>query len=309
MLRAIQSSELPEADLTRNKADDSERTKMLRSVMRSVAKFASSGLGKRKDESAQAAGQLILKTVEEDEAKEIVYGKERNPCDWGLLSPRQEQRLKAITKSDDLYVDMAGDEEMRELLKMNSRKVLGHCKSLSIDQPLPKTREIEMSPADGICIVSRMDAEDNESGGNTNFKIIDRAVWSWVHDNLRYKELDKLDTTIEGNDYDGLRRGFLAQTSYHAVLPRLTDHALKDKGLWKAAIQEAMFPTMAPDAPRGAHNPKGFGQRALSKTTRKRRNSTVVSWADPSVVSGLSGRGKLPAGGRMQRDRSAPQFA
>lgn len=312
MLRALQSSEIAQPDLTRNKADDTERTRMLRSVMKSVARFASSGLGKRKDESAHAAGQLILKSVEDEEAKDEVYAKERNPCDWGLLSPRQERRLMEITRSDDFYVDMTGEEDCREMLKENSRKVLAHCQSLSISQPLPQTRAIETTPADGICLVSRIDAEDPESGGNTNYKMIDRAAWAWVQDNVNFKELDKLNTLIDENEYDGLRRGFLAQTKYHAVLPRLTDHSLKDKGFWKAAIQEAMFPTEAPDAPRGTLNPKGFSQRTVSKTTKgvkgARRNSNMLMWGDSSTVPGMSGRGKLPAGGRLQKDRSAPHF-
>jgi len=306
MLRATQSSEIPAADLARVKPDDSDRTRMLKSVMRSVAKFASSGLGKRKDESAQAAGQLIMKSREEDDdPKGIVLKKGRNPCDWGLLSPRQRTRLLSIANADEFYMDLVGDDEFRDLLKDSAGKVRAHCDSLSIDRPLPEERVVETSPVDGICLVPGLEAEDTESGGTANYKMIDRAAWSWVHDNVHFKELDKLNNTIDENEYEGLRRGFPAQTKYHAVLHALTDHSLDDKKLWKAAIQEAMFPTMAPDVPKGTT--KGFAARTMSKTKGGRfgrRNS--LTWSDSIGLPGASGRGKLPTGGRMQKDRSAP---
>jgi len=275
--------------------------------MKSVAKFASSGLGKRKDESAQAAGQLIKKSWEDDEAKRTVHRKERNPCDWGLLSPKQHRSLMKIASADEFFLRLTGDDEFREVLKQNSDKVRAHCDSLSFNQPLPEERVIETTPADGVCIVSRLEAEDPVSGGTANYKMIDRAVWSWVQDHVQFKELDKLNKTIDENEYDGLRRGFPAQTKYHACLHALTDHSLDDKQLWKAAIQEAMFPTMAPDAPRATLQPKGFAARAMSKTKGGRggrRNS--LSWGDSNGALGTSGRGKLPAGGLLQKNRSAP---
>jgi hypothetical protein len=274
---------------------------MLRTVMRSVAKFAAFGGHARKDESAEAASKLIMKSKEDEEAEDLARRQARNPCDWGLLSPRQERILMAITHADDSYVDLAGDTEFRDLLKDNSSKVLRHCENLSITKPLPEKRVIGTSPPDDVCVVSQYEAEEPESGGSVNKQMIERAAWSWVQDNVRFKELDTMEKTIYDNEYDGLRRHFPAVTHNHAVAHMLTDHALKDKGLWKHAIKEAMFPTVAPEAPKA--------NRVLSKSNRftGRRRNSLFGAASLGVPVGAS-RSKQPPGGRMQKDRSAPQL-
>jgi hypothetical protein len=265
--------------------------------MRSVAKVAAMGGHARKDESAEAASKLIMKSMEEEEAADLARRQARNPCDWGLLSPRTERRLMAITHADDSYVDLAGDNEFRELLKNNSSKVLRHCENLSITKPLPEKRVIETSPADGIYVVH--DTDEPETGGSVNKQMIERAAWSWVQDNVVFKDLDKMEKTIHDSDYDDLRRYFPAMTKNHPVAHMLTDHSLKDKGIWKHAIKEAMFPTLAPEAPKA--------NRVLSKSRfpgRGRRNS--LFGAASLGMPGAASRSKQPPGGRMQKDRSAP---
>merc|ERR1712151_1133546 len=105
---------------------------------------------------------------------------------------------------------------------------------------------------------------------------------------------------IDANDYDGLRRAFPALTQNHAVLHLLTDHSLTERGttVWKSAIKEAMFPTIAPDAPKHS--------RVLSKTNRfggRGRRNSLFAFGAPGVS-----RSKQHPGMKMQKNSSAPHF-
>jgi len=186
MLRATQSSEIPAGDLGRVRAEDSDRTRMLKDVMKSVAKYAAGGLGKGSNESAQAAGQLIMKAQslqeEEEEIRKAVSHKEWDPCERGWLSSEQERRIKSTLAADDDITEKDAGTALFELLTRSRSAVLKDCKVLSLRGPLPeKPPRIDTSPID-VCLVSRREAEDIMSGGATDKERRDQAAGSWVQE-------------------------------------------------------------------------------------------------------------------------------
>jgi hypothetical protein len=285
--------------------------------MKSVTKFASSGLGgKRKDESAQAAGQLIMKAAEEDEKKHDVTNRQRKPEEWGLLSWEEEKKIKATSRNDDFYLDLAGGSEFRELLAENAKKVQTHCKSLSSSQSLPEVKLIGTDPAaDGICLVTRFEAEDIIAGGAAENRRVERAAESWVKDHVNFKSLEELSDTLEKHEqYKGLRGEFARHHRYHPCLQLLTDHSLIEEGLWSAALQEAKYPTQPPETPTAAPQRKGFLPGSLSKSKIPQGKTsgkvTRLTWSDKSSGSDRSGgpgSGRaMPQAGRLRSNRSAP---
>lgn len=321
MLRALQEKELPAASLARPKADDSDRTRALKEVMQSVSKYASSGMGSSSNDSAQAAGQLMMKAPEEEEDVAVEARKERDPCEFGLLSFEQERRIKSTVARDDECVELSGSLgfEVSELLRESGRRVTGLGTRLSSHGAIPPPHvHIETSIPDGITLVDRGEGEDASGTGPLQRARMERAAWAWIEETCAprmeensenskrmLKDLDKLSRNIDKapSTTEALRRHFDPHHRYHPCLVRLTDHSLKDEGLWNSAIKEAMFPTQPPETPT-AGKTRAFAPKALSRTLRGGQakvgssSSKKISWDTPN-------RGKAATKG-MSRDRSAP---
>jgi len=310
MLRATQNSEIPAADLARVRAEDSERTKMLKNVLTSVAKHASSGLGGVKDEEEKKAKQLIMQKAQEDEdyIARAVMEREFDPCGWGYLSAEQEKTIRSTVTDDDIMREFAVGTEFSDVLKKSGAHVSNLSDSLSSNQTLPeRPPHIDSSPAEGICLVNRHEAE---VGDATAHKRIESAAWSFVQDNVKFKELDKLDKQIEEpTQVEGFRKHFDSFHKYHHVLVDLTDHALVDRGIWRGAVQEAMFPTevrIAEAAPKVQTNL--FAPKALNRSTRAISNrqspgagakASRISWAAAGGQGSSRGSSPLSHSGSM----------
>lgn len=333
---------------TRKRADDSDRTKMLKEVMLSVSKYAATpGSGSRKDESAQAAGQLIMKPPEDDEEiiSKALKQKEIDPCEWGYLSIAQERRLQSTVRNDDFIAELdLGDigPEFSELLQYSGKLVRDLSKTLSGKRSLPERPHIDTSPAD-VVVISRHEAADIIAGGATHHKRREQAASSWVQDNLKFKELDAIDNQIEeagggceetNDKFEELRALFEPHHKYHPVLSRLSDHALIDEDIWFDVVDAARYPMEeAPsDQKRTLEDKVGsgfssFGQKgsqrlpagALStgKSSSSQRlpggspKSQRISWA-PGAANGApqnrGAAGKLMPGGRLSPQQSAPSL-
>jgi hypothetical protein len=311
MLRATQSSDIPAGDITRVRAEDSERTRMLKTVMRSVAKFASGGLGKDSNESAKAAGQLIMKSQaeEDEEIRKLVTERGQDPCEWGALSRKQERDIRSTVDCDAEVAEAEAESEFAELLKYSGDRIKNFSSSLSSTRPLPPRQHIDTSPID-IYLVSRKEAEDIVAGGTTDHKRRDQAVWSWVQDNVKFKELDQLSSEKIGSImeldqlsreeldqlsrdqvswmyedvYEELRGNFEQHFQHHPVLFKLTDNALIDESLWEGAVQAATFPTeaeteAAPKAQPSLSAPKATGMRRQFSPARSPGNSNAQAAA------------------------------
>jgi hypothetical protein len=324
MLRATQSSEIPDGDLARIKADDSDRTKMLKEVMKSTAKYASGGLGKGHNESAQAAGQLIMKSMDDD-AEKIVVQKEWDPVKIGWLSAEEERMIRSTVDIDEEVLNQAANREFAELLKHNGRRILKDCDNLSISGPLPdKPPYIESGPTD-IQLVYQFEAQDIMAGGATDAQRQEQAAGAWVQDNAKFEELDALTSRIDKTEkYEDLRANFDSHHKYHQVLVHLTDHSLIYEGLWQTAIQEAMFPPAVEtkiqrSRSKGA-KPDLFAPKGLSRSSKSTSNLQVpggkVSPASPkgaksiriSFASPGAGPGSGSGNRKLQRGQSVPSL-
>jgi len=308
MLRALGQKEAAPSDLARHKADDTERTRMLKDVMKSVSKYQSSSMGKPKNESAMAAAQLALKAQEEEEEaiKRDMENVGRNPCEWGYFSAAEETSLRSTLDVDEEILEFAAGADFHELLKHSGGLVNGFSNSLSSNTTLPeRPPHIDSGPADGICLVPRHEAEDIVTGGATDHKRREQAAWSWVQDNVKFKELDKLQKQIEDTSkFEDVRKHFEAHHKYHPMLHELTDHALIDDSIWQRALQEAMYPRLvedvkaAPKAQTGWTAPKalsrkfslGSGSKTSLAAPNSPKNPNKVSWAS-NAAGGPPGKG------------------
>jgi len=298
MLRALGGVDAPPSDLARHKADDTERTRMLKDVMKSVAKYQLSNAGKPKNESAMAAAQLALKAQEEEEEqiKRDMALVGRDPTEWGYFSATEERSLRSTLDVDKEILEFAAGADFHELLKYSGGLVNGFSNSLSSKTTLPeRPPHIDSSPADGICLVPRHEAEDIVAGGATDHKRREQAAWSWVQDNVKFKELDKLQKQIEDSSkYEDVRKHFEAHHKYHPILHELTDHALTDESIWQRALQEAMYPRLvedkkaAPKAQTGWTAPKAISRKSVGLGSNSKaslaapnspKNPNKVSWA------------------------------
>jgi len=314
MLRATQNSDIPVGDVHRIRPDDSERTKNLKLVMKSIAKYSTGGFSQGANESAQAAGQLIMKKQkeEEEEIRKAVELKEWDPCERGFLSAQQEKRLRSTVLADEEVTEMGVGSEFSELLRHSSGVVSDLSNSLSSSSPAvvsqQKPPHIDTSPID-ICLVSRKEAEDIVAGGATDHQRREQAAWSWVRDNVKFKDLDALGKQIKGDEktqdsqkFEELRKVFEPHHKYHNCLVFLTDHSLIDDSIWQRAVQEARYPTEVETEAAPKAQLSFFAPKALSKTGGKgsssRQNvapgtktSNRISWANAAAGPGsLGGR-------------------
>lgn len=303
MLRATQSSEIPAAELARVKADDSDRTRMLKAVMKSVSEHASSGLGGIKDEEEQAAKQLIMQKAQEDEdyILRAVQERARDPCDWGYLSSEQERRINATVMDDDVMLAVGTD--FTEVLKKSGTHVKSLSSSLSSRQPLPERHHIDSSPADDIHLVRRDEVEECEG---TEHQRREQAARAFVQEHVKFNNLDKLEQQInETEKYEDLRKQFVQHHKYHHVLVDLSDHALVDRGIWRAAVHEAKFPTQvrvaeaAPKVQQSLFTPKALNRSAKAMGSRQ----TLAPGAKASRISffAAGGGGTSPGSSPLSR--------
>lgn len=342
MLRASQGDGMP-AVSTRKRADDSDRTKMLKEVMLSVSKYAATPGGSRKDESAQAAGQLIMKPPEDDEEiiSKALKQKEIDPCEWGYLSTAQERRLKSTVRNDDLIAELDIGPEFSELLQYSGKLVKDLSNTLSGKRTLPERPHIDTTPAD-VVVISRHEAEDIIAGGATYQKRREQAASTWVQGNLKFKELDAIDKQIEeagggceetNDKFDELRALFEPHHKYHPVLSRVSDHALVDEDLWSDVVDAALYPmeeVPSDQATLKAKIDNGFssfgskgnqrlpaGALSMGKSSSSQRlpggspKAQRISWAPGATNAAPQGRGsagKLMPGGRLSPQQSAPSL-
>jgi len=327
---------------TRKRADDSDRTKMLKEVMLSVSKYAATPGGSRKDESAQAAGQLIMKPPEDDEEdiSKALKQKDIDPCEWGYLSIAQERRLKSTVRDDDFIAELDIGPEFSELLQYSGKLVRDLSNTLSGKRTLPERPHIDTTPAD-VVVISRHEAKDIMAGGATDHKRREQAASSWVQDNLKFKELDAIDNQIEEagggceatqDKFEELRALFEPHHKYHPILSRLSDHALVDEDIWFDVVEAARYPME--DVPSDQETLKAkigsgfssFGSKSSQRlpagalSTGKASSSQRlpggspkvqrISWA-PGAANGAPqgrGAGKLSPGGRLSPQQSAPNL-
>jgi len=337
MLRATQDNEIPAGNLTRIRAEDSDRTRMLKDVMKSVAKYATGGMGKMPNESAQAAGQLIMKAAqeEEDEIKRLQLQKGWDPCDRGFLSVEQENSINGTVSADDDLTEQEIGPEFSELLRHTGGLVKGFSSSLSsISGPLgERPPHIGTTPID-ICLISRKEAEDIVAGGATDHKRREQAAWSWVQENVKFKELDKVSRHIDesgvvkdkngvasssNTGYEDLRKHFDQHHQYHPVLTFLTDHTLVDDHMWIDAVHKAMYPPVVETEAAPRAQPGYFAPKALSRTPKgasSRQNlhagaqpkkaANRISFAQPGGGAGLLGSSAGSSGKGPKKSGSSP---
>lgn len=332
---------------TRKRADDSDRTKMLKEVMLSVSKYAATPGGNRKDESAQAAGQLIMKPPEDDE-EEIIRKenkqKEIDPCEWGYLSAAQERRLKSTVRNDDFITELDIGPEFSDLLQYSGNLVRDLSNSLSGRRTLPERPHIDTTPAD-VIVISRHEAEDIIAGGATYHKRREQAASTWVQDNLKFKELDTIDNQIEEagggcaetkDKFEELRALFEPHHKYHPILSRLSDHALVDEDLWFDVVDAARYPmdevssdqetlkakigngfsSFAPKALSSQRLPAGALSTGKASSSQRLPGGSPkaqrISWAPGAANGAQHGRGAagklMPGGGRLSPQQSAPNL-
>jgi len=99
MLRAIAGREETPGELARQDPNDSQRTRMLKAVLKSVSKFSSSGLG-RQNTSASTAAAILMGGHQDREPFEtprhkVLLVRQQSLCCEGSLSDEQEKHLKS----------------------------------------------------------------------------------------------------------------------------------------------------------------------------------------------------------------------
>lgn len=231
-------------DLTRARQGDSDRTKLLKDVVRSQVKFGAalggeSGSRKKSVKSSLAEVDVDVSYLRQEKPSEAWR---KHATGLRVEGGPDLDDLRSSALADNLFVQMADADDMCHLLE-DSCDRLGHlCSKLEMEEPKYSVDPLRFDHSSGhITICDR----PKQGGARAERAKVEMSALAYITRTCQWKDLDKLDNVIEKADYNHLRQSFPRFHQQHHNLPLLTDVSLHGARSFQRAVWAGADGTMS----------------------------------------------------------------
>jgi len=269
----------PMQDIARARQGDTDRTRLLKEVVRSQTAFGATIGGA----ASSRKTRITFPPVEEVDSGELGDGQSseaENRTFYGVnVQPGPDlDDLRTTAIADDLFVQMAEADDIGHLLNDSCEHLNRLCGKLEAVQdryssPAPLRFD---NRAGDVSIASRAP----QGAAKKEREHIERQALAYVTQTCHWKELNRLDDTIDQGGFKSLRQSFPKLTHRHKYLTSLTDWTLRDEDRFRRAMWGKELPIVDKSDHDVTQNP-GQGSR---------HGASFMSLADVGESTFLKGR-------------------